>query len=178
MEWAGEFESKERASRQLAMIVPACLLLIMFLLYMNFGNVKDTLLAVSTFPFAFIGGFFALYVTGTIFNISAGIGFIILFGVNTIFSLVLISAMKDNLQKKLSLQESIFTAVKNKVRPVLMIALMGSAGLLPAALSSGMGSEIQKPIAIMIVIGLMLCMVLSLTVLPQVFHYVYRRKNQ
>ncbi len=176
MEWAGEFESKERASRQLAMIVPACLLLIMFLLYMNFGNMRDTLIAVYTMPFAFIGGFISLLVTGTVFGISAGIGFIILFGVNTIFSLVLITAMKDNLQKKLSLKDSVYIAVKEKVRPILMIALMGAAGLLPAAISTGMGSEIQKPIAIMIVGGLIICMILAITVLPQMFYMAYKKK--
>jgi heavy metal efflux system protein len=176
--WAGEFESKERASRQLAMIVPATLLLILFLLYFNFGNVKDTLIASSTIPFAFIGGFVSLWVTGTIFGISAGIGFIILFGVNTIFSIILIDAMRNNLRKRLPLQEAISTGVYHKIRPVVMIALMGSMGLLPAALSTGMGSEIQKPLAIMIVGGLLICMLLSLTVLPQVFYYANRKGGQ
>src|SRR5690625_5767392 len=78
--WAGEFESKERAISQLAVIVPAVLLLILFLLYFNFGTIKDTLIAASTIPYAFIGGFISLWITGTIFGISAGLGFIILFG--------------------------------------------------------------------------------------------------
>lgn len=174
--WAGEFESKERATQQLAVIVPAVLVLILFLLYFNFGTVKDTLIAASTIPFAFIGGFISLWVTGTVFGISAGIGFIILFGVNTINSIILIAVMKENM-RKMKLKEAISEGVHSRIRPIVMIALMGSLGLLPAALSTGMGSEIQKPLAIMIVGGLLICMVLSLTVLPQVFRWAYRKKE-
>jgi len=174
--WAGEFESKERATNQLAVIVPAVLLLILFLLYFNFSSVKDTLIAASTIPFAFVGGFISLWLTGTVFGISAGIGFIILFGVNTINSIILIAVMKDNL-RKMKLKEAISNGVYDRIRPIVMIALMGSLGLLPAALSSGMGSEIQKPLAIMIVGGLIICMILSLTVLPQVFYWAYRNKE-
>ncbi len=174
--WAGEFESKERATAQLAVIVPAVLLLILFLLYFNFGTIKDTLIAASTIPYAFIGGFISLWLTGTVFGISAGIGFIILFGVNTINSIILIAVMRDNL-RKMNLKEAIRKGVHDRIRPIIMIALMGSLGLLPAALSTGMGSEIQKPLAIMIVGGLLICMVLSLTVLPQVFYWAYRKKE-
>ncbi len=173
--WAGEFESKERATKQLMLIVPVSLLLIMFLLYMNFkGNLKDMLISSLTLPFAFIGGFISLWVTGTVFGISAGIGFIILFGVATIDGIVLIGVIRDNLQRRAPLKEAIAEGVHSRIRPIVMIALMGSLGLLPAALSSGMGSEIQKPLAIMIVGGLIICMLLSLTVLPQVFYLVYK----
>ncbi|WP_224997713.1 efflux RND transporter permease subunit [Cesiribacter sp. SM1] len=175
LEWAGEFESKERATRQLMYIVPISLLMIFFLLYLNFGNIKDTALSVITLPFAFIGGFISLWATGTIFGISAGIGFIILFGVATIDGIILIATMKDNLKKGLPLDEAIRTGVFNRIRPVLMIALMGSLGLLPAALSSGMGSEIQKPLAVMIVGGLPILMLLSMIVLPQVFYLAYKK---
>lgn len=175
MEWAGEFESKERAAKQLAMVVPISLVLILLLLYTNFGNVKDTAIAALTLPFAFIGGFISLWITGTIFGISAGIGFIILFGVATIDGIVLIGVIRDNLKHKMQLKEAIVNGVKSRIRPVVMIALMGSMGLLPAALSTGMGSEIQKPLAIMIVGGLMICLVLSFTVLPTVFYMAYRK---
>lgn len=178
MKWAGEFESKERASQQLAMIVPVVLIFIMFLLYFNFGNVKDTLLALSTMPYAFIGGFISLWATGTIFGISAGIGFIILFGVSAIDGIVLIGVMKENLKAGMGLRKAISEGVHSRIRHVVMIALMGSLGLLPAALSTGMGSEIQKPLAIMIVGGIVICMILSLTVLPQVFYYAYRKKHE
>ncbi len=177
MEWAGEFESKERASKQLMTVIPISLILILLLLYSNFGNTKDTALAAITIPFAFIGGFLSLWITNTIFGISAGIGLIILFGVNTINGIILIAVMKDNL-KEYPLIQAIALGVKSRIRPILMIALMGSLGLLPAALSTGMGSEIQKPLAIMIVGGLMICLVLSFTVLPTVFYYAYRDKKE
>ncbi|AJA70017.1 heavy metal efflux pump, CzcA family [Myroides sp. A21] len=177
MEWAGEFESKERAANQLMLVVPVSLILILVLLYFNFGNVKDTAIAALTIPFAFIGGFVSLWATGTIFGISAGIGFIILFGVATIDGIVLIGVMRENLQHRMPLKEAIKEGVKSRIRPVVMIALMGSMGLLPAALSNGMGSEIQKPLAIMIVGGLIICMILSFTILPQVFYWAYRNKK-
>lgn len=176
MEWAGEFESKERASKQLMTVIPISLVLILLLLYSNFGNMKHTALAAITIPFAFIGGFLSLWITNTIFGISAGIGLIILFGVNTINGIILIAVMKDNL-KEYQLIKAIKLGVKSRIRSILMIALMGSLGLLPAALSTGMGSEIQKPLAIMIVGGLMICLVLSFTVLPTVFYYAYRKKK-
>ena len=178
MEWAGEFESQQRATSRLMVIVPAVLLLILFLLYLNFGTVKDTLIAASAMPYAFVGGFISLWVTGTTFGISAGIGFIILFGITAIDSILLIAKMKNRMQQSHNLRVAIDDAVSSRVRPVLMIALMGSMGLFPAALSSGMGSEIQKPLAIMIVGGIVICMILSFTVLPQVFYFAYRRDKR
>lgn len=175
MVWAGEFESKERAAKQLALVVPISLVLILMLLYFNFGNLKDTAVASLTLPFAFIGGFVSLWVTGTIFGISAGIGFIILFGVATIDGIVLIGVIRENLKLKMPLESAISSGVRSRIRPVVMIALMGSLGLLPAALSTGMGSEIQKPLAIMIVGGLVICLVLSFTILPIVFYWAYRK---
>lgn len=178
MVWAGEFESQQRATSRLMIIVPAVLLLILFLLYLNFGTVKDTLIAASAMPYAFVGGFISLWVTNTTFGISAGIGFIILFGITAIDSILLIALMKDRMQRSHNLRVAIDDAVSSRIRPVLMIALMGSMGLLPAALSSGMGSEIQKPLAIMIVGGIVTCMLLSFTVLPQVFYFAYRRDRR
>ena len=178
MVWAGEFESQQRATKRLMVVIPVVLLLIMFLLYMNFGTVKDTLIAASTIPYAFIGGFISLWITGTVFGISAGVGFIILFGITAINSILLIVLMKSNIQKSGNLRTAIDKAVKERIRPVLMIALMGSFGLLPAALSSGMGSEIQKPLAIMIVGGIIICTILSFTVLPQVFYFAYRKDKR
>lgn len=176
IKWAGEFESKERAAKQLTIVVPISLLLILMLLYFNFGNLKDTIISSITLAFAFVGGFISLWITGTIFGISAGIGFIILFGVATIDGIVLIGVMKENLLSGMPLKKAISKGVESRIRPVIMIALMGSMGLLPAAMSHGMGSEIQKPLAIMIVGGLIFCMLFSFTILPQVFYLAYRKK--
>ena len=178
MEWAGEFESKERASKQLMKVVPISLVLILLLLYVNFGNIRDTLIASITLPFAFIGGFLSLWITGTVFGISAGIGFIILFGVATIDGIVLIGVMKENVLHQMKLLDAIHEGVKSRIRPVVMIALMGSMGLLPAALSNGMGSEIQKPLAIMIVGGLIFCLLLSFTVIPILFYQMYKKQYE
>jgi len=172
--WAGEFESKERAAKQLTLVVPISLILILLLLYANFGNVKDTLISAITLVFAFIGGFISLWATGTIFGISAGIGFIILFGVATIDGIVLIGVIRDHIKNKMKVTQAIEVGVRSRIRPVVMIALMGSLGLLPAALSTGMGSEIQKPLAIMVVGGLLICLILSFTIIPIIFHYAYR----
>jgi cobalt-zinc-cadmium resistance protein CzcA len=176
MEWAGEFESKERATKQLMTVIPISILLILVLLYSNFGNLKDTLIASITIPFAFIGGFLSLWITGTIFGISAGIGLIILFGVNTINGIILIAVMREQMKKN-ALKTAIDNGVQSRIRSIIMIALMGSMGLLPAALSHGMGSEIQKPLAIMIVGGMLICLILSFTVLPVVFYSAYRKNK-
>ncbi|MDR2010879.1 MAG: CusA/CzcA family heavy metal efflux RND transporter [Bacteroidales bacterium] len=175
MEWAGEFESQQRASKRLMMVIPAVLAIILFLLYLSFGTVKDTLIASTSVLYAFIGGFTSLWVTGTVFGISAGVGFIVLLGISVINSILLISLMKSQTRKLRNLSTGINEAVKVRIRPILMVALMGSFGLLPAALSTGMGSEVQKSFAIMIVGGVIICMILSFTVLPQIFYYVYKR---
>jgi cobalt-zinc-cadmium resistance protein CzcA len=176
IEWAGEFESQQRATQRLSIVVPAVLLLLLFLFYMNFGTVKDTLIAASAIPYAFIGGFVSLWISGIPFGISAGIGFVILFGIVATNSIILTSTMKTLLQQSRNIELAITEAVRIRMRALLMITLMGCVGLLPAAVSTGMGSEIQKPLAIMIVGGILICLVLSITVLPQVFYYAYRKR--
>lgn len=176
LEWAGEFESQQRATNRLFKIVPLSLLLITFLLYIYFNNFLDTSLALLTLPFAFVGGYLSLLISNTIFGISAGVGFIILFGVGTIDGIILITVIKEYLKRGMTLRIAIEKGIYDRIRPILMIALMGSLGLLPAALSQGMGSEIQKPLAIVIVGGLTIGMFFSLFVLPHVFYYAYKRK--
>jgi cobalt-zinc-cadmium resistance protein CzcA len=176
--WAGEFESQQRATQRLSIVVPAVLLLLLFLFYMNFGTVKDTLIAASAIPYAFIGGFISLWISGIPFGISAGIGFVILFGIVATNSILLTSTMKMLLQQSRSVEFAIQEAVRIRMRALIMITLMGSVGLLPAALSTGMGSEIQKPLAIMIVGGILICLILSITVLPQVFYWGYRKDRK
>ena len=175
VEWAGEFESQQRATKRLSIVIPAVLLLILFLLYMKLR--LDTLIAASTMPYAFIGGFISLWIVGIPFGISAGVGFIILFGVVSINSILLTSLMKSLLKQSRSVEFAINEAVRTRLRAVLMISLMGSLGLLPAALSTGMGSEVQKSLAVMIVGGMLICLILSFTILPQVFYFTYRKSK-
>ncbi|MCS7152938.1 MAG: CusA/CzcA family heavy metal efflux RND transporter [Bacteroidia bacterium] len=167
--WEGEFESKQRATRQLSIIVPAVVGLILFVLYFHFGSAKEVLIAALTLPFAFIGGMTAWMTTGTVFGISAGVGMIILLGVNTINALILLG----DLGGKSTLQAARETVVQ-RVRPLVMVMLIGSLGLLPAATSTRMGSEVQKPLAITIVLGMPVCLVLALVVLPALYRTFYR----
>jgi heavy metal efflux system protein len=126
-------------------------------------------------PFAIIGGILALHVTGTIFGISAGVGFIALFGICIQNGVILISVFKKNLENKLSLDDAVRQGVKSRIRPVIMTALMAAIGLLPAALSSGIGSETQKPLAIVVIGGLISATILTLLIFPLVVQIVYRK---
>ncbi|NCI46233.1 efflux RND transporter permease subunit [Sediminibacterium soli] len=172
--WNGEFENQIRASNTLARVVPICLLVIFLILFMAFGNVKDSLLTILNVPFALIGGILALHVTGINFSISAGIGFIALFGVCIQNGVILISVFRKNLEDKMKLDEAIRSGVISRVRPVVMTALMAAIGLLPAAISTGIGSETQKPLAIVVIGGLITSTILTLLVLPVIYSLVYK----
>ncbi len=167
--WEGEFESKQRATRRLAFIVPAVVGLILFVLYIHFGTLKEVTIAALTLPFAFVGGMIAWILTGTPFGISAGVGMIILLGVNTINALVLLG----DLRGKRALSEA-REAVIHRVRPLVMVMLIGALGLLPAAISTRMGAEVQKPLAITIVLGMPVCLILALIVIPALYRTFYR----
>ena len=173
--WSGEFENQVRAQKRLTEVVPVCLVLIFFLLFVAFGNVKDAGLVLVNVPFAMIGGILALHVTGTIFSISAGIGFIALFGLCIQNGVILISVFKKNLQNGMPIQAALVRGVSERTRPVVMTALMAAIGLVPAAVSTGIGSETQKPLAIVVIGGLISATVLTLLIFPLVFEWGYRR---
>jgi heavy metal efflux system protein len=154
-----------RAVGRLAQVVPLCIVLIFILLLVTFGNVVDAGLVLMNVPFALIGGILALHATGTIFGISAGVGFIALFGI----------CVKKNIGNKLPLDEAIKSGVASRIRPVVMTALMAALGLLPAAISTGIGSETQKPLAIVVIGGLISATCLTLFIFPIIFNVVYRR---
>lgn len=176
MKWKGDFENQQRASKRLAQVVPISMITIFFILYLMFGSLKDAGLVFTNVPFAIIGGSLALLVTGTNFSISAGIGFIALFGICIQNGVIMIEVFKDNLHRKLSLHESVLQGVQSRVRPVMMTALMGIFGMLPAAVSSGIGSESQKPLAIVVIGGLVGATVLTLFIFPLFYERVYRNK--
>lgn len=175
--WTGEFENQVRATGSLAEMVPISLVGIFILLFILFGNIKDSLLVLANVPFAIIGGIMALHITGINFGISGGVGFIALFGICIQNGVILISEFHKNLKEKLSLEMSIKEAVKVRTRPVVMTALMASIGLLPAAISTGIGSESQKPLAIVIIGGLITATILTLLVFPIIFWVFNRPKN-
>lgn len=174
MTWNGEFENQQRASKTLSRIVPICLLAIFLLLFMTFGNVKDAVLTLLNVPFALIGGILALHLTRMNFSISAGIGFIALFGVCIQNGVILISVFRNNLLQGNGLNNSVREGVRSRIRPVVMTALMGAIGLLPAAISTGIGSESQKPLAIVVIGGLITSTVLTLLILPVIYSWVYK----
>ncbi|HCL83473.1 MAG TPA: CusA/CzcA family heavy metal efflux RND transporter [Chitinophagaceae bacterium] len=178
MVWQGDFENQQRASKRLMEVVPISLLLIFLLLFIMFGNLKDAGLVFLNVPFAVVGGVFALLLTGTNFSISAGIGFIALFGICILEGVLLITAFKQNLEK-LRGENPLYTAVKRGVnsliRPVLMTALMATIGLMPAALSAGIGSESSRPLARVVIGGLICATIFSLLIFPVVFFLSYRK---
>jgi heavy metal efflux system protein len=172
--WTGEFENQVRAQQRLTEVVPICLVLIFFLLFVAFGNVRDAGLVLVNVPFAMIGGILALHVTGTIFSISAGIGFIALFGLCIQNGVILISVFKKNLRNGMQMQGALIQGVKERTRPVVMTAIMAAIGLVPAAVSTGIGSETQKPLAIVVIGGLISATILTLLIFPLVFQWGYR----
>ncbi|HEX4850813.1 MAG TPA: efflux RND transporter permease subunit, partial [Puia sp.] len=178
MVWQGDFENQQRASKRLAEVVPISLLLIFLLLFIMFGNLKDAGLVFLNVPFAVVGGVFALLISGTNFSISAGIGFIALFGICILEGVLLISAFKHNLER-IKGDNPLFIAVKRGVnsliRPVLMTALMATIGLLPAALSTGIGSESSRPLARVVIGGLICATIFSLLIFPVVFFLAYKK---
>ncbi|MBV4357233.1 efflux RND transporter permease subunit [Pinibacter aurantiacus] len=182
MSWNGEFENQQRATKTLARVVPICLLVIFLILFVTFGNSKDAILTLMNVPFALIGGILALHVTGINFSISAGIGFIALFGVCIQNGVIMISVFRKNLEGGMHLNEAILEGVHSRVRPVVMTALMAMIGLLPAAISTGIGSETQKPLAIVVIGGLITSTLLTLLILPiiyaLVFKFMHRSQNR
>ena len=175
--WAGEFENQVRATNRLGQVVPVSLILIFVLLFILFGNIQDATLVLANVPFALIGGIFAIHLTGLNFGISAGVGFIALFGICIQNGVILISEFHNNLKLKMDLVKSIMEAVKVRTRPVIMTALMAMIGLMPAALSSGIGSESQKPLAVVIIGGLVTATLFTLLVFPIFFYWSVRKKH-
>ncbi len=177
LEWAGDFENQQRATDRLSKAVPISLLLIFLILFILFGNIRDSLLVLNNVPFALAGGILALLITGINFNISAGIGFIALFGICVQNGVILLTRFKHNMKDSSDFPSSIAEGVESRMRPVIMTALMAAIGLLPAALSTGIGSEVSKPLAIVVIGGLITNTLFCLFVYPLVFYKVYRKKS-
>jgi len=180
--WNGEFENQERAQHTLATVVPICLLIIFVLLYIAFANVKDAFIVLIDVPFALIGGILALHLRGMNFSISAGIGFIALAGICVQDGVILISQFKHNLELKIPLKKAIHDGVVSRVRPVVMTAMMAAIGLSPAAFSTGIGSESQKPLATVVIGGLITSTILTLLILPIIYsmvhNLIHKRENR
>lgn len=181
MEWAGDFENQQRATTRLMQVVPVSILIIFFILFILFGTIKDSLLVLNNVPFAIIGGIFALMITGINFSISSGIGFIALFGICVQNGVILITKFKSNIKEmrfehpEWTLVDALRIGVESRIRPVIMTAMMAAIGLLPAAMSTGIGSETSKPLATVVIGGLISDTLFNLFIFPIVFYWAYRK---
>ena len=166
IEWAGEFGSLQKAKARLAVIVPISLILIMVLLYGLFNSLHDSLLALAGIPFAIAGGLLGLYASGLDFSISAAIGFISVFGISVMNGILLISYYNEVRQSGMHTVEAMFNAASQRMRSVLMTGLSACIGLFPAAISTGIGSQVQRPLATVVVGGLFIGPIMLLVVVP------------
>ncbi len=174
LKWAGDFENQQRATNRLEQVVPISIIIIFIILFVLFSNVRDAVLVLCNVPFAAVGGIMALLITHFNFSISAGIGFIALFGICIQNGVIMIADIKQNLRQHVSLGESVRNGVNSRIRSVVMTAAMAMIGLFPAATSHGIGSESQRPLAIVIIGGLVTATFFVLFVFPLIIEKVYR----
>jgi heavy metal efflux system protein len=177
LEWAGEFGNLQDAVKRLEVIVPVTILLIGILLYVNFASLIDTLLGVAVIPMAMVGGIFALLLTQTPFSVSAAIGFIALFGIAVMEGIILISYYNQLIAGGAERGAAILQACRTRFRPVMMTCFAACVGLLPAALSTAIGAQVQRPLALVVVGGILLTPILVLVILPVLID-VFSRRTQ
>ena len=166
LEWVGEFGNLQEAIARLSVAVPLSIALIVLLLYLNFGSLRDALLAASVIPMALVGGIFALWVTGTPFSVSSAIGFVALFGIAAMDGILMLSYYHLSLDSGLDRASAMLQTCRTQLRPVMMTCIVACVGLMPAAFSTGIGSQVQRPLALVVVGGMLLAPVLILLVLP------------
>jgi heavy metal efflux system protein len=175
IEWVGEFGNLQDAIKRLSIVVPISLALIGVLLFFNFGSIVDTLLAMSVIPMAIFGGVLGLLITGIPFSVSAAIGFIALFGIAVMDGIIILSQYNQLIDEGYERMRAVIRAGELQLRPVLMTCVVAGVGLLPAALSEGIGSQVQKPLAIVVVTGMMLAPIVILVTLPVLISVFSRR---
>ena len=176
LEWVGEFQNLQDAIGRLQIAVPLSLALIALLLWLNFSSLSDTLLALSVIPMAIVGGILALFVAGLAFSVSAAIGFIALFGISVMDGILIISQYNRLIDSGMDRVGAVLRAGELQMRPVLMTCVIAGVGLVPAALSAGIGSQVQKPLAVVVVGGMMLAPFLILIFLPALIALISRRR--
>jgi cobalt-zinc-cadmium resistance protein CzcA len=175
VEWVGEFGNLQDAIKRLSIVVPISLALIAVLLWFNFSSLVDTLLAMSVIPMAIFGGVLGLLITGTPFSVSAAIGFIALFGIAVMDGIIILSQYNQLIEEGVERTLAVIRTGELQLRPVLMTCVVAGVGLLPAALSEGIGSQVQKPLAVVVVTGMMLAPLVILVTLPVLISYFSRR---
>ncbi|WP_428670177.1 efflux RND transporter permease subunit [Reyranella sp.] len=178
VEWVGEFGNLKSALQRLAIAVPIAIALILLLLYVSFGSLRDTLLAGSAIPMALTGGVLALFAAGMPFSISAAIGFVALFGIAAMNGIMVVSCYNRLIESGIEREEALRATCALQMRPVLMTCVAACVGLLPAAFSTAIGSQVQRPLAIVVVGGTLIAPLLFLTVLPAAIGLFSRRRPQ
>ena len=173
--WTGEFENQERAMKRLAWVVPLSIFVIFLLLFQAFKSLGNAMLIIANIPFSMIGGIVALYLTGIPLSVSAAIGFIALFGQAVLNGVVMLSYFGQLRAAGMPLAQAVVRGSVDRLRTVLMTALLASLGLLPMALSTAIGSETQKPLAVVVIGGLVSATLLTLLVLPTLYHWAHSR---
>jgi cobalt-zinc-cadmium resistance protein CzcA len=176
LEWVGEFGDLQAAMARLEVVVPISLALIMLLLFLNFGSLTDMALAASVMPMALVGGVLILAFTGTAFSVSAAIGFIGLFGISVMEGILVLAYFNQLLSNGMPRHEAVLHAARTRFRPVMMTCIAACVGLLPAAVATGIGSQVQKPLALVVVGGILLAPVLILIVLPVMIDLFSKRQ--
>ncbi len=176
LKWQGEFGDLQEALARLKVVVPASLAPIMLLLFIAFPSLTDTLLVAAVMPMGLIGGIFALYVTSMPFSVSAAIGFIGLFSVSVMEGIIVLTYFNQLIDAGLDASQALLRACQTRLRPVLMTCFAACVGLLPAAVSTGIGPQVQKPLALVVVGGILLAPVLLLIVLPVLIDVFSRRQ--
>ncbi|MEE4575537.1 CusA/CzcA family heavy metal efflux RND transporter [Pseudomonas alliivorans] len=176
--WGGQFEQLQSAAKRLQIVVPVALLLVLALLFLMFNNLKDGLLVFTGIPFALTGGVMALWLRDIPLSISAGVGFIALSGVAVLNGLVMISFIRNLREEGRSLHDSITEGALTRLRPVLMTALVASLGFIPMALATGTGAEVQRPLATVVIGGILSSTALTLLVLPALYQWAHRREEE
>jgi cobalt-zinc-cadmium resistance protein CzcA len=169
LEWGGQFENQQRAAARLMIVVPIALALVFFLLFSTLGSVRQAALVFANIPFALVGGIFALAVTREYLSVPAAIGFIALIGIAVLNGLVLVSHFNELLARGIDVGTVVVQGVKRRLRPVFMTASITALGLIPVLAATGPGSEIQRPLAIVVIGGLVSSTALTLIVLPILF---------
>ena len=174
LEWGGQFENQQRAMRRLMFIVPMTIVLIFFLLFTTFDSFKLALLVLLNLPFALIGGVLALWISGLYLSVPASVGFVSLLGIAVLNGVVLVSSFQQLLSEGKAVSEAVLTGARNRLRPVLMTASTTLLGLLPLLFAQGPGSEVQRPLAVVVTGGLLTSTILTLFILPIFFKWTVR----
>jgi cobalt-zinc-cadmium resistance protein CzcA len=169
--WGGQYKLQQEANKRFAIVIPLTLLLIFFLLFMSFNSLKNAILIIMNIPTALVGGIIGLYITNQNLSVPASVGFIALFGIALLNGIVLVTYMNQLVREGLSIDEASIKGAVLRLRPVLMTVLAAALGMIPLLLSTGIGSEVQRPLSVVVTGGLFTSTILTLIVLPALYKW-------